>query len=517
MRTRTFKGRAHDSCVDVLFVNPPSPDGFIYIRDINRHGRSSWERMIWPQTSLAYLAAIAEQEGYSVDIVDCIAEEIDWQGYRMILSRLKPAFCVGNIISVTFSNDVATLQVAKEQFGTITIGMGPHLTNDPARTLREARGLDFIIRNEAEATLAELLRLYRNRKSITIDSLRGVKGISFLPGRIDPDNMEDVVNTPQRPFIEDLDSLPRPRHDLLALDRYWAPFLGNYTFVEASRGCAYRCIFCRQAVMWQWKIRSRKGACLAEEALYVHSLGVNHIMFHADTFTLDMQMVVDLCNALKAQGSPFRWSCNTHVKPLLKNSQLLPLMKKAGCWMIAVGIESADDQVLKNIKKQITADEARTLVEMIDQAGIEAWGYFVLGLPGDTRQTMRRTMDFALRIPLKMAKFDTGAPYPGTEFHDYCVEHGYLRVERFEEFDQNASAVVEYPHLSRKEIRRAVWLANLKFIMRPHILKRILREIRDVHYVESLMHIAVDQARMLSGVSSSKLVGRIWNRMKRNR
>ena len=101
--------RRHDQKVDVLFVNPPSPDGFIYIRDINRHGRSSWERMIWPQTSLAYLAAVADQLGMTVDIVDCIAEEISWPRFEDMLLKCRSRFCFSNIISVTYSNDVRAL------------------------------------------------------------------------------------------------------------------------------------------------------------------------------------------------------------------------------------------------------------------------------------------------------------------------------------------------------------------------------------------------------------------------
>jgi len=460
--------------------------------------------MIWPQTSLAYLAAVAEKEGLTVDIVDCIAEEIGWNEYRRLLGVLKPSFIVGNVISVTFGNDVSALRAAKDLSGAITIGMGPHLTNEPARSLREINGLDFIICHEAEGTLAELLALYRKNPEPSVARLSGIRGIAFIPGRIGLRAEDDVVITEQRPFIQDLDTLPRPRHDLLALDRYWAPFLGNYTFVEAARGCAYRCVFCRQAVMWQWKVRSRNGQKLAEEALYVHSLGVDNILFHADTFTLDTRMVEELCDSLIEKGSPFRWACNSHVKPLLKHPELLQRMKRAGCWMIAVGIESADNQVLKNIKKQITAEEAKTVISMIDSAGIEAWGYFVLGLPGDTRQTMRKTVRFAMKLPLKMAKFDIGAPYPGTEFYDYCRRNDYLRVNQYEQFDQNASAVVEYPHLSRREIKRTVWLANLLFLLQPRILRRIFSEMRDFRYLESVIRIVNDQTRLMSDGTLSR-------------
>ena len=315
--------RRHDQRVDVLFINPPSPDGFIYIRDINRHGRSSWERMIWPQTSLAYLAAVANQLGMTVDIVDCIAEEISWPRFEELLRTCRPRFCFSNIISVTYNNDVRALRSAKAISQAITVGMGPHLTNAPDRSLQEAEGLDFIILHEAEETLKELLEVLKQKDPPSENRLKKIKGLAFVPARIFPDGAQTPVITERRPFIDDLDSLPWPRHDLLPLEKYWSPFLGHYTFVEASRGCVYRCIFCRQAVMWQWKYRKRSGRAIAREALYVHSLGVDTILFHADTFTLDQNLVEELCDGLIEAGTPFRWACNTHIKNLHGKSDLV--------------------------------------------------------------------------------------------------------------------------------------------------------------------------------------------------
>lgn len=493
-----IRNRKHEAKVDVLFVNPPSPDGFVYIRDINRHGRSSWERIIWPQTSLAYLAAVAESIGLRVDIVDCIAENIDWIEYRVIIESCAPHYCISNIISVTFSNDIKALRLAKQLSHSITVGMGPHLTNAPERSLQEANGLDFVIRHEAEHTLQELLEVLEQENPPSLERLEKVDGIAYIPGNIIEGASSSPVVTKQREFVDDLDSLPRPRHDLLPLDKYWAPFLGHYTFVEASRGCAYRCIFCRQAVMWQWKFRRRSGRAIAEEALYVHSLGVDNILFHADTFTLSQELVEEVCDALIEAGSPFRWACNTHVKPLLGQDALVKKMKRAGCWMIAIGIESGDDNILKTIKKQITAKEAKSVVEMIHNAGIEAWGYFVLGFPGDTVHTLEKTINFALSLPLSMAKFDIAAPYPGTEFYEYAEKRGLLKAEKYEDLDQNASAVVEYPHLSRAQIKAAVRKGNRKFFLQPRVMLRCLREIRDFTSLKTLVLIVRDELRLLS-------------------
>jgi len=489
--------RKHSTAVDVLFINPPSPDRFVYIRDINRHGRSSWERMIWPQTNLAYLASVAEQLGLSVDIIDCIAENIKWPVFEDILRICQPRYCFSNVISATYSNDVKALRRSKEISKAITFGMGPHLTDSPGRSIEEAEGLDFVICHEAEMTLKEILEVLERYKSPSIKRLSKIQGIAFIPSRLIPGASKKPIITEQRPFINDLDSLPRPRHDLLPLARYWAPLLGHYTFVEASRGCTYRCIFCRQAVMWQWKYRRRKGKTIAEEALYVNSLGVDNILFHADTFTLDKNLVEELCDTLIAAGKPLRWACNTHVKSLYRKPELVRKMKMAGCWMIAIGIESGDDQVLKNIKKQTTVEQIESVVRMINTAGIEAWGYFVLGLPGDTPQTLDKTINFALSLPLKIAKFDIGAPYPGTEFYLWAKDHNYLRVGKYEDFDQNASAVVEYPNLSRDEIMAAVRRAHRRFYLRFHILLYLLRRTLNPTALKAFILIIRDQILLL--------------------
>jgi radical SAM superfamily enzyme YgiQ (UPF0313 family) len=207
--------------------------------------------------------------------------------------------------------------------------------------------------------------------------------------------------------------------------------------------------------------------------------------------------VEELCDSLIEAGAPFRWACNTHIKNLYGKPDLVQKMKRAGCWMIAVGIESGDDEILKTIKKQATTAEAASVVGMIDAAGIEAWGYFVLGLPNETREKLEKTIHFSLSLPLKIAKFDIAAPYPGTEFYRYCLEHDYLKVEHYEEFDQNASAVVEYPYLSRKEIKAAVRRANRRFYLRPKVLIRLLRTIFLTTNFRTLFLILRDQLRLL--------------------
>jgi radical SAM superfamily enzyme YgiQ (UPF0313 family) len=490
--------RAHDQPVDVLFVNPPSPDGFVYIRDINRHGRSSWERMIWPQTNLAILAATVGEIGLQADIVDCIAEQIDWDGYREILRKTKPRYCFANLISVTYGNDVAALAEAKAISGAMTVAMGPHITANPEISVEESKDIDFVIRHEAEPTLAELLSLFEANPKPDLAELSKVAGLCFVPRRICGEGEDSAVLTAKRVYLPDLDKLPRARHDLLPLEKYWAPFLGNYTFIETSRGCPYRCTFCRQGVFYEWKFRTRSGKSLADEALHLSSLGVKNILFHADTFTADSQMVEDLCDRLIAAGSPIRWACNSHAKNLNGKPELIEKMKAAGCWMIAIGIESGDDQILKNIKKSSTVSLVKSTVLDIHAAGIQVWGYFVIGFPGETPETIEKTIQFSKSLPLTIAKFDIGAPYPGTEFYDFVTKNGFLNLDSYEEFDQNASAVVSYPGLSSRQIKAGVRRATREFYLQPRILWHVFKEGLKPRSMLAIILIIRDQLRLMS-------------------
>lgn len=511
-RSRMLRDR-YSKPVDVLFVNPPSPDRFIYIRDINRHGRSSWERMIWPQTNLAILAAVAEEEGLTVDIVDCMAMQITWGEYEQIIGRTRPRYCFSNLISVTFHNDIQALRTAKEISDAITVGMGPHITDSPESSLATAEGLDFVIRHEAEESLRELLRVLEDEPAPDVARLSSVPGIAFIPARLFEGESDAPLITEQRPFISDLDMLPPARHDLLPVEKYWAPFLGNYVFIEASRGCPYQCTFCRQGIMYQWKYRTRSGHSLAQEALRLHELGVKNVLFHADTFTVGSKMVHELCDELIAAGSPVRWACNTHAKAIDGKEDLIKKMKKAGCWMMAIGIESGNDQVLKNIKKGTTTKLVEKIVNQIHDAGIQVWGYFVIGFPGETKTTIEETIEFSKRLPLRIAKFDIGAPYPGTEFHRFVTENGLIQIQQIEDFDQNASAVVSYPDLSAEDIKAGVRRATRKFYLRPHILIRVLLEVLNPRSLKAVLMIVRDQLLLLAAGRRERTVPRVPERL----
>jgi radical SAM superfamily enzyme YgiQ (UPF0313 family) len=224
--------------IDVLFVNPPSPDKYVYIRDINRSGRRSNERTIWPQTSLAYLAGMIKKEGYRVAIVDCIAENMDWRQFKKFLEQISPRYVVTNAITSIISNDLYTTYLGKF-IGAKTIAVGPHITSMPKETMERFPTLDYGIMGEAEITIRDLIR-----------SLDANVGLDWVQGIVWRNLYGQIQINPKRPLIENLDELPFPLHELLPISKYRLPYIGsNFTFVLASRGCPFFCTFCRQPIM----------------------------------------------------------------------------------------------------------------------------------------------------------------------------------------------------------------------------------------------------------------------------
>ena len=244
---------------------------------------------------------MVKHAGYKVDLVDCIAESTDWEEFRQILKDKNPRYIVMNAITSIISNDLYTSYLAKIM-GAKSIAVGPHITQLPKETMEKFPSLDFGILGEAEITIKELIDACESG-----DDLSRVKGIVFRRGA-------EILVTEKRPFIENLDTLPIPLHELLPIKKYSLPYIGgNYTFVLSARGCPNKCTFCRQNIMWEGNVRLRSTKSIFEELKYLDSIGVKNIMFHSDTFTLDKEVVIGLCKKIVESGLKLRWCCNSRV------------------------------------------------------------------------------------------------------------------------------------------------------------------------------------------------------------
>jgi anaerobic magnesium-protoporphyrin IX monomethyl ester cyclase len=471
------------TAVDVLLVNPPSPDGGIWIRTQHRVGRRSREEMVWPQCSLAQHAAMLDSD-YTFGIIDAIAERMTWKEFEQRLRAAAPKYYFTQCTAPTLTNDMYGAMLAKS-LGATTIAFGTHVTAMPTETLRDFPALDLVLRGEPELTFREVIDVLENRqdnRAAWVQELiektdprwqrsePPVEGephdLSKIKGLTWRDHGKIRMNDP-RPFIADLNQLPVPLYDKLPLDQYRMPLMkGPFVFLVTSRGCTAGCTYCIKHVSYQWAVRLMSPERIMKELWILHDLGIHNIHMYADLFTVNRAQVVELCQRIIDEGLKIRWTCNSRVDYV--DPEMLDLMGKAGCWMISWGIESGNEAILKHAHKGIDPAKARQALTWAHNAGIKNWGYFIIGLPGETVETIRDTIDFAKGLPLEIALFHIAAPYPGTPFFFEVVENGWFRPgTRWEEVDMDKGTVLQYDNLSAEQLMYWQKRAFREWALRP--------------------------------------------------
>ena len=479
VRTLTSSIRPPGS-VDVMLVNPPSPDGGIWIRSQHRVGRRSRENMIWPQVSLAQLAALLVPD-YTVEVVDAIATRMGWREFEKLVDEKRPKYYLTQVTAPTLRNDMYGVFLAKS-VGAKTMAFGTHVTPMTLETMRPFPALDFVLRGEPEMTLRELLDTLEGKspsdprvakmlaetkvpeaiaQAVTNPApLARVAGLAWRHGG-------EIVINPDRPFIPNLDDLPIPLHHLLPLDKQRMPMIkGPFTFIVTSRGCTAGCKFCIKHVSYQNSVRLRSPEKILEELQLLDGLGVHNIHMYADLFTINREQVVGLCELILASGLKVRWTCNSRVDYV--DREMLRLMARAGCWLISWGIESANETILKRIHKGYRKEQAFRALRWAKEAGIKNWGYFIIGLPGETEETIRETIAYSKQLPLDIALFHIAAPYPGTPFFYEVVENNWFRPgTKWEEVDMDQSTVLDYPGLPAERLEYWQRRATREWSLRP--------------------------------------------------
>lgn len=496
--------------VDILLVNPPSPDGGIWIRSQHRVGRRSRENMIWPQVSLAQMAAILVPE-YTVEVVDAIATRMTWPQFERLLEEKHPKYYLTQVTAPTLRNDMYGVFLAKA-LGAHTLAFGTHVTPMTLETMRLFPALDFVLRGEPEMTLRELLDTLERKspsdprvaKMLVETSLRGE--IPQVEGRASPlgqiaglawrDGSEIVIN-PDRPFIPNLDDLPIPLHELLPLDKQRMPMIkGPFTFIVTSRGCPAGCKYCIKHVSYQNSVRLRSPENIVAELKKLDELGIHNVHMYADLFTVHREQVVGLCELILQSGLRVCWTCNSRVDYV--DEEMLQLMAKAGCWLISWGIESANEQILKRAHKGYRKEQAVRALTWARAAGIKNWGYFIIGLPGETEETIRETIEYSKQLPLDIALFHVAAPYPGTPFFYEVVENQWFRPgTNWEEVDMDQSTVLDYPGLRAEQLEYWQKRATREWALRPGPIWTFLKGLNTWEGVKSAINVGIQTLKFV--------------------
>jgi hopanoid biosynthesis associated radical SAM protein HpnJ len=439
-----------------LFLNPPSFEGF----DGGASSRWPASREIesyWYPVWLCYPAGmlpdskVVDAPPHGISIEQTIEMGKDFE--LLVLFTSTPGLEVDIKIASMMKDSNPKLQVCF---------VGPPVTVEPEEILNRTRAIDFVVRREFDTQIVD----YANGKPL--DELPGV---SFRKdGR--------VVNNPEAPAIENLDSLPwvtKVYQRDLDITRYNVPFLLNpYLSFYTSRGCPAMCTFC----LWpqthsghRWRLRSSDD--VVNECRYALQAFPNlkEIFFDDDTFNYRKERTIELCNKLKTLN--FTWSCTSRVTT---DYDTLKAMKDAGCRLLIVGYESGDPQILKNIKKGATIDMAERFTANCKKLGLIVHGDFIVGLPGESRESIRKTIDFAKKLDNETIQVSIAHPYPGTEFYDYAKKNDLLSIGNMTDEAGHQLPKVIYPGLDEAELVEWVERFYGEYYFRPHAIWRVVRK-----------------------------------------
>jgi anaerobic magnesium-protoporphyrin IX monomethyl ester cyclase len=364
-----------------------------------------------PPLGLAYLAAALEEAGVDVRVLDLVVFPYSEDMLATLLDEFKPALVGLTAVTMNVDRALSVVRDVKRLAPhVVTVLGGPHVTFSPSETLEACPSLDIVALGEGERTIVELSAAIEAGAGVT-----GVKGIAYRNGTT-------LRCTPRRGFIRNLDALPLPARRLLPLGRYRA--LGMPISMTTSRGCPHGCIFCIGRRMVGSRVRFRSPAKVADELASVAALGFHQVNLADDLFTADPGRCIAICDEILRRGLSIKWTSFARVDTV--SPGLLIKMKAAGCTAISFGIESGNSGILRSIRKGITLEQVVAAVDMCADAGLTPFASFILGLPGETPDTLRETIAFGQRLEKRglVYGFHLLAPFPGTEVRERSGQLG---------------------------------------------------------------------------------------------
>ena len=439
----------------VTLVNPPTTAD---LETVSKLGIKA------PPLGLAYIAATLEREGIDVTIIDATVTDMSHQELGEVLQRTHPDVIGVTSTTPTIYDAIKTVMVAKENCpDSVTVMGGSHITFTPVETMLACPHLDVGVIGEGEATALDLLK-----------AVGGRKPLSEVDGIVYRRDGEVFRNKPRR-LIENLDELPFPARHLLPLNKYTV--LGERTplgNVITSRGCPFQCIFCSSSEFYGRKFRARSPKNVVDEMEeLVTKYGIRSIEVVDDTFTVDKNRAARIAEEIIQRGLDICWTCGSRADLITRD--LLHLFKKAGCVLFYIGVESGSKKVLKTLKKGITLEQVRTVIKWAKEVGMETIGSFIIGTPGETKEDVMKTVDFARNSGIDFAQFTAMTPYPGTEIYEMAKRDGLLITDDWSRFT-TMKPVMRTKELSAEDIRVSVLLAYRRFYLRGSFILRQLRK-----------------------------------------
>ena len=362
---------------------------------------------------IGYLAAVLEQKGYKVDVIDCQITRPDQKTLEDKFRSLNPDIIGITSATVTYLPALDVLKTAKIAVPkALTLMGGPHVTVLDHEAFTESSNLDIIVRGEGEQTILELAKLVSERK---LENLSQVQGITFK-------NKTQIIHNPDRPFIADIDSLPQPAHHHFDTNMYRL-FGVNYMPIITSRGCPSACTFCLASKMCGHAFRGRSPSRVVDELEWLRDkFNAGAYAFYDDTFTFDLKRAYAICDEMQKRKLNLPWDCRTRVDRV--NKELLAKLKATNCQLIHFGVESGSPEMLKLMRKGTTVELNAQAIKWAKEAGISVAVSLVIGYPTETPKMLQQTIDFLNKTKPDYVYMCEAVPYPGTELANFVQELG---------------------------------------------------------------------------------------------
>lgn len=438
---------------------------------------------------LAYLAAVLETHNIQIEVIDAWAEGFAIETIGKEVAKRDPQVVGITMLTAIYEMAMKTVNVVRQNSDAQIIVGGPHPSALPEQCLQQNPNIDFCVIGEGERTLVELVGALSKKHS----DFSNIKGLAYQ-------NNNKVVNTGYADYIKNLDELPFPARHLFPLRKYKThlPYgrKNPYMTLITSRGCPYRCTYCSKAVFGN-KYRAASPYMVVDEIKHiVEEYGVREIHFYDDDLTINMRRAEAICDEIIRQKIRVDWSCTTRVDHVDEN--LIRKMKRAGCWLISYGVESGNADVLKMAKKGCTLEQVREAFKLTKKFKIRTLGFFMFGLPGETDETTRETIDFSLELDPDLASWAVVTLLPGSKLYDTTIKSG-------EGYNLKSTNIIRGPHLYSTGGDYAIYegamtkerlldysnKAHKIFYLRPKYLIRMLLKIRSLSELFSYIKIGL--------------------------
>jgi radical SAM superfamily enzyme YgiQ (UPF0313 family) len=423
----------------VTLINPP-----------HTNSKYKFIGVVAPPLGIAYMAAVLEENNIPVDIIDASAMDMGWDELGMEIKNRSPEVVAITALTPNINQAMKTAEISKSVLPESTVVMGGYHPTFNYEEVLENDSVDVVIIGEGELTLLNLVQTLEKG-----GDLKDVLGIAF----------EDV-RTPPRPMIMDLDTLPFPALHLLPMNHYKILNMkkGMATMIT-SRGCPMQCSFCSSASLHGSKMRMRSTKNIVDEMEHlIKEQHVKTIAFMDDTFTLNKKKVKEICTEIIKRDINIYWGCTARVDTL--SGDVLKIMREAGCITIFMGVESADQQTLDAVNKQTTIEKIKSAFELSQQYNIRTIASVVLGMPGDTKESIQRTINFVRELKPSYALFSLATPYPGTLFYQQAFENNLIKVKDWSKYTL-FSPVLDTMECSLEELKKLQTGAFYGFYLRP--------------------------------------------------